>query len=75
MRDPILRQDYPQSVQDAAEEFLIRAFDSGGTLASGEGPPSTLIAAAMHVIGGISWEQPSDEQVKAAVFEGRNPSQ
>ena len=67
--DPMLRHPYGGQLEAAAESFLITAFEQGGRGPLGEeGVPPVLVAAAMHVLNRAAWTQPSDEQVKAAMF-------
>ncbi len=67
--DPMLRHPYGGQLEAAAESFLVNAFAQGGRGPLGEeGVPPVLVAAAMHVLNRAAWTQPSDEQVKAAMF-------
>jgi hypothetical protein len=67
--DPMLRHAYGGPLEAAAEAFLINAFEQNGSavLGGGEVPP-VLVSAAMHIVNRSAWTQPSDEQVKAAMF-------
>lgn len=66
--DPMLRHGYGGQLEAAAEAFLVQAFEhSGSALGEGNTPP-VLVAAAMHILNRSAWTQPSDEQVKAAMF-------
>jgi hypothetical protein len=67
--DPMLRHAYGGQLEAAAEAFLINAFERNGSgvLGGGEVPP-VLVSAAMHIVNRSAWTQPSDEQVKAAMF-------
>lgn len=67
--DPLLRHSYGRPLEAAAEHFLIHAFEHGGRGPLGEeSVPPMLIAAAMHILNRTAWTQPSDEQVKAAMY-------
>ncbi len=67
--DPMLRHSYGGQMEAAAEAFMVSAFEQGGRGPIGEdGVPPVLVAAAMHVLNRAAWTQPSDEQVKAAMF-------
>ena len=67
--DPLLRHRYGGQLESAAEAFLIHAFEQGGSgLLGGDEVPSVLVSAAMHIVNRSAWAQPSDEQVKAAMF-------
>jgi hypothetical protein len=65
----MLRHAYSGQLEAAAEAFLINAFEQNGSgvLGGGEVPP-VLVSAAMHILNRSAWTQPSDEQVKAAMF-------
>lgn len=64
----MLRHGYGGQLESAAEAFLVQAFErSGGPLGEDSLPP-VLVAAAMHILNRSAWTQPSDEQVKAAMF-------
>ena len=67
--DPMLRHAYSGQLEAAAEAFLVNAFEQNGSgvLSGGEVPP-VLVSAAMHILNRSAWTQPSDEQVKAAMF-------
>lgn len=67
--DPMLRHSYGGQLEAAAEAFLISAFehDGSGVLGGSDVPP-VLVSAAMHILNRSAWTQPSDEQVKAAMF-------
>ncbi len=67
--EAMLHHDYGGQLEAAAEDFLVHAFEQGGHGPLGEsGVPPVLVAAAMHVLNRAAWTQPSDEQVKAAMF-------
>ena len=70
--DPVLRQTYGGQLEAAAEAFLLAAFDQATAQTFGEatGPAPTLVSAAMHILNRSAWTQPTDEQVKAAVYLG-----
>ncbi len=72
--DPILRNAYGGQLESAAESFLVHAFEKGGHGPLGERDiPPVLVSAAMHILNRSAWTQPSDEQVKAAVFLSKPP--
>lgn len=67
--DPVLRHPYGHPLEAAAEHFLIHAFEHGGRGPLGEeSVPPVLVSAAMHILTRAAWTQPSDEQVKAAMY-------
>lgn len=67
--DPMLRHTYGGQLEAAAEAFLINAFEQNGSgVLGGNDVPPVLVSAAMHIVNRSAWTQPSDEQVKAAMF-------
>ena len=68
--DTVLRHAYGGQLEAAAEAFLVQAFEHNGQAGglSDAAVPPVLIAAAMHVLTRTAWTQPSDEQVKAAMY-------
>ncbi len=73
--DPMLRHGYGGQLESAAESFLVNAFEKGGHGPLGEREiPPVLVAAAMHILNRSAWTQPSDEQVKAAMYLSQQPA-
>src|SRR5690606_33179714 len=73
--DPMLRHAYGGQLESAAESFLIHAFEKGGHGPLGEGEvPPVLVSAAMHILNRSAWTQPSDEQIKAAMYLSQPPA-
>lgn len=73
--DPMLRHTYGGQLESAAELFLIHAFEKGGHGPLGEGEvPPVLVSAAMHILNRSAWTQPSDEQIKAAMYLSQPPA-
>lgn len=73
--DPMLRHAYGGQLESAAESFLIHAFEKGGHGPLGEGEvPPVLVSAAMHILNRSAWTQPSDEQIKAAMYLSHPPA-
>ena len=66
--DPLLRHAYGGQLESSAEAFLINVFEQNGAGVLGGDVPPVLVSAAMHILNRSAWTQPSDEQVKAAVF-------
>jgi hypothetical protein len=66
--DPMLRHGYGGQLEAAAEAFLINAFEQNSGVLGGSEVPPVLVSAAMHIVNRSAWVQPSDEQVKAAMF-------
>ena len=66
--DPMLRHGYGGQLESAAEAFLVQAFERSSSPLGEESLPPVLVAAAMHILNRSAWTQPSDEQVKAAMF-------
>lgn len=66
--DPVLRHGYGGQLEAAAEAFLVQAFERSGGPLGEEAVPPVLVAAAMHILNRSAWTQPSDEQIKAAMF-------
>ena len=64
----MLRHGYGGQLESAAEAFLVQAFERSGSPLGEEAAPPVLVAAAMHILNRSAWTQPSDEQVKAAMF-------
>ena len=64
----MLRHGYGGQLESAAEAFLVQAFERSGGPLGEENIPPVLVAAAMHILNRSAWTQPSDEQVKAAMF-------
>jgi len=60
--DPILRRVYSKELTDAAEKYLINRFLEL-TLTDGDTSGST-VQAAMIIINGVSYFQPSETQIK-----------
>lgn len=60
-RDCLARVAYSSGIADAAEDFLRRTF-SGEEYREDN---HTTIAAAMHVVCGLCWVQPTESQLKA----------
>lgn len=66
--DGVLRHDYSARLRAAAEDYLCAVWEHTAHPALAEGAvPGVLVVAALHVITGVAWEQPSDEQVRAAM--------
>lgn len=61
--DAILRHTYSEKLRKAAEDFMVNLFTEKSDKFS-ETMPDREIHAAMKIICGISYVQPSDEQVK-----------
>lgn len=73
--DPMLRHAYGGQLESAAESFLMHAFEKGGHGPLGEGEvPPVLVSAAMHILNRSAWIQPSDEQIKAAMYLSQPPA-
>lgn len=66
--DPMLRHGYGGQLESAAEAFLVQAFERSGSPLGEGGIQPVLVSAAMHILNRSAWTQPSDEQVKAAMF-------
>ncbi len=67
--DSVLRYSYGGQLEAAAESFLLSAFEqSSNSVLCENGAPSVLVAAAMHIMTRTAWTQPTDEQVKAAMY-------
>lgn len=62
-RDCVARCAYSGELTDAAEEFLTGVFRGETRVEEGV---ATLVTAAMHVVSGIAWIQPTEPQLKAA---------
>ena len=72
--DPILRHKYGGQLEAAAESFLVGVFERASTPGSLElSLPPGLIGAAMHILNRTAWQQPSDEQIKAAMYLSQGP--
>lgn len=72
--DPVLRHRYGGQLEVAAETFLLAAFEGearNGFGGEAAGPPPALVSAAMHILNRSAWTQPTDEQVRAAIYLGQ----
>lgn len=74
LTDPLLRHGYGGQLESAAEAFLVHAFEQNGHGPLGEtAVPPVLVSAAMHILNRSAWTQPSDEQIKAAMYLSHQP--